>query len=222
MEPQYKMSLDEYPTDQYPDAIETVNASSVGIFAIISLGITITHCVKVYQDLFTPERKSLDHRRAKTVIDAVYKKATYLTLATAILYTILLLCNAIQYNLSKDCMLALIFIGWIAYFYSKAGLYLLYIMRLHQVYGLSKPTTLASIAGFIIVFCTAMYIYAQVLMVTELYNTIYDDTDNRKSYRSHARDKEEIEKRRSSDTSQEIGGVRPNNESSKEEDTVSP
>eukprot|EP01084_Bolivina_argentea_P274373 467652_1 len=176
------MSRDAYPTDQYPDTIETVNASAAGIFAIVSLVITATHSVKVYQDLFTTERKSLDHRRSKPVIDVSYKKATYLTLTTAILYTILLLCNAIQYNLSKDCMLALIFIGWIAYFYSKAGLYLIYVLRLHQVYGLSaygyKPTTLVSIAGFIFVFCTAMYIYAQVLMVTASYNTIYDDTDN--------------------------------------------
>jgi len=66
--------------DFIPDHTEWVWFWSYNIAAVLMLILCLVHTYKVYQDLFTPERESLSHRKTKPELTSQYKFLQYLTL----------------------------------------------------------------------------------------------------------------------------------------------
>eukprot|EP01083_Nonionella_stella_P299342 1016285_1 len=169
--------------DEHSDAYEVFNGALAGFLWLVSLFITSVHSFKVYQDLFTSERKSLAHRRVKPATSALYKKATYSTLITALLYCVCLMALAIQYNFSKGSCRSFVALTVILLFGmvgAKCFLYLTYILRLHQIYGNSayeyRERSLVCCAVSVIIMGVASLFVSETLIFTD--PIYYDDQDD--------------------------------------------
>eukprot|EP01083_Nonionella_stella_P042748 115420_1 len=160
---------------------EATSAFPTLVLAVTSLVICFTHLWKFYQDFFTTERKCLDHRRQKPVLDWAYRKGSYLTLATLLFYTTNLVITAFIFSTSTICSVVPTIVGAFAVFGAKGGLYCTYIFRLHQVfgpcaYGFSHKK-LVCIAISVIVVCVACFV-ATMLAFLSSDVIIHSDTDD--------------------------------------------
>eukprot|EP01084_Bolivina_argentea_P277488 473742_1 len=168
--------------------LELVTAITSLITCILCTLMSVIHGRKLYQDLFTDDRKSISHRRnyqngKPQKITSEYKKVAYLTYASVITITIAVTCGAIQYNFSKDgckAMFVLEIGDKFFYFSSKCMLYLVFIVRLHQLYGRFpsygyKPNTLKVIGIIIILVSIILFIIMEIFTVN--FQLYHDDID---------------------------------------------
>eukprot|EP01084_Bolivina_argentea_P035224 65351_1 len=180
-------------TTEYPTSEEEFLAYTTLVPCILGSAITIFHTTKIYSDFCTSERKALDHRRTKPPISAGYKKMAYLTYLSILFLSIAVLVATIEYNFAAgtNCRDAGMFIAQLLdkffYFSSKCFLYLVLILRLHEVYGTSaygyNKNTLICCAVYIIFMSIFLFVFMEVLVATV--GLYADDTDDSYPWSCH-------------------------------------
>eukprot|EP01083_Nonionella_stella_P030023 82423_1 len=170
---------------EYEPYEEMLNALSSLILTILFLPVIVVHTFYVYQDLFTPLRKSLNHRRKKVYITVGYKRTNYLTVSCIWFFCLALFGTALQYNFTIGrCSFFLTVIEKVGYFGSKMLLYLTYILRLNEVYSRSafgySEKSLKCTAIAVIIWVFALFIFTEILFI--LVPHTYQDTDGKFPY----------------------------------------
>eukprot|EP01084_Bolivina_argentea_P164368 285753_1 len=132
--------------DILPDSMEMtwlVWYTSAAFFMMVLFAF---HSVKVYQDFFTDERKSLDHRSSKPKLTKEYKFAQYLTLFVLFNYmmcAILFSVEMFSYTWDLQACIDINNVGGWFMLLGKGCMYFLFMCRLHicynkSAYGYSK------------------------------------------------------------------------------------
>eukprot|EP01084_Bolivina_argentea_P262889 444768_1 len=151
--------------DAYTSTEEVLSAISGLITFLLTLILTIVHGSKFYSDLFTVQRTVLNHTRNKSKITPIYKQIAYLTFASVCFFCCILLAEVIQYNLtigSCQKMFSASVIDKFFYFSCKCTLYLIFILRIHEVYGQSaygyKTKNLICIGVTVIIISITLFV----------------------------------------------------------------
>eukprot|EP01084_Bolivina_argentea_P205538 351104_1 len=169
-------------SQEYDESEEIIHAISSLIAFVLVLILTCAHSYAMYSDFFTEERAVLNYRRSKPKITHAYKRMAYLTYACIISVFVILLAEIIQYNFTvgtcASMFVAQIFTR-IGYLGAKITLYLVFILRLHDIYGTSAygydENVLRCIAITVVIVCLG--IFALVVATTSIAPVYHDDTD---------------------------------------------
>merc|ERR1719333_1603299 len=116
------------------EIINVVIPCSIGI-ALLSCLLTI-YSFKLYQDLYTEERKSVEYRKKKPLITTTYRWQQHL-IAVAMLFYIIQCVTFIAQPFASDLnsWYWLFFGACIALSVAKTSQYTVFMLRLHNVYG---------------------------------------------------------------------------------------
>eukprot|EP01083_Nonionella_stella_P022038 60928_1 len=166
---------------EYEPIEEVLLAYPALVLAIVSVLLTSVHSFKFYQDFYTKERLSVQHRRHQPHMDTTYKRASHVTLVTVMFCTMFLVFQAIQYNfMTTNCGAgAVTILTGLGLYGAKGGLYCTYVFRLHQVYRQSvyrySTTKLVAVASIAVVVSMALFVF--LTFGSFAAPVIYDDTD---------------------------------------------
>eukprot|EP01084_Bolivina_argentea_P273630 466145_1 len=118
---------------------ELLTGIATGILGVCALVWVILHTHRMYLDLCTTERKSVQHRRSAPAIDSMYKLMSCITTSGVIAWALAAIFNMSASNVSisgTDCMGLTISIT-ISTQLAKAFTFLSYILRIHQCYSMT-------------------------------------------------------------------------------------
>eukprot|EP01084_Bolivina_argentea_P058979 107658_1 len=171
--------------DEYTPEEEGLSAFSSLIAFILTLTLTIIHGLKVYSDLYTKERTTVSYRRNKPKITPGYRRMSILTYTCIILYLVTLFSIAIRFNFAVGRCDTGLNLFWavldkFGLWGHKCTLYLIFIFRLHEVYGTSaygySVRNLRCVGITLIIFCICMFLFMTIFSI--IYPVYIDDTDN--------------------------------------------
>eukprot|EP01083_Nonionella_stella_P316850 1151116_1 len=139
--------------DILPDSMEMTWLMWYTTAAVCMIVLFAFHSFKVYQDFFTDERKSLNHRLNKPKLTQDYKFVQYLTLFVIFNYmmcAILFSAEMFNYNTLQSCIDTNNVGGWFMLL-GKGCIYYLFMCRLDVCYGKSAygySKTLIRVVGW--------------------------------------------------------------------------
>ena len=168
--------LDEQETEETFAAVGSVFYM---IASVIMLIILINYSVKLFQDLFTKERKSVSHRRAAPTITDTYKLIIMLTYVAVFIYFIQVIGGLIGYFSTTDlqCDIKLTWI-FVTYQLAKSSMYLVYLTRLYYVYSLNEafsyPTRCTRFFALILIVCCIVSV-TTIISITKAIVKTYGD-----------------------------------------------
>ena len=122
--------------------LTSLQSSELSLFVIgviICIVLFVIHAIRLHEDLFTVDRKSVSHRNAPPAISSIYRAQQYLILCSLAAATLLLagliISDIIAYTSSDEGTFFVV--GVIAsFFFSivKASQYAVFMLKLHHLY----------------------------------------------------------------------------------------
>ena len=117
------------------DATELPDVIVLILCVVIFFVFTMIHGLKLYQDLFTAERKSVSHRNNKPAKDTLYKYRTWLILLNPTAYGVAYVFMAIQkFAAQRHPFMAVSFTNVAFWSMAKTSQYTVFALRLHHTY----------------------------------------------------------------------------------------
>eukprot|EP01084_Bolivina_argentea_P210996 358982_1 len=112
-----------------------ISAIVYNVTAVVNITLCGIHALKVYQDLYTAERKSTSHRKRKPELKQEYRRINWLVLASMLMFTASTISGVFSpfSTTDKECdnsITSVILFMQIG----KSMMYIAFLMRIYRIY----------------------------------------------------------------------------------------